>query len=159
MPPKKARAGAGAPPVPEHFTASELITRSSERYTPLRRVAIEINEELFQVRAGRTWRKSTLKPEEKYYLWCAQGGCCGNDGCKVSLDERSMTIEHLAPRSKCEEGIFDIRNMMVLCLRCNAKRGAKPARDVVGHDARLLSIAKTEYIQQGGFRDNRRRKK
>lgn len=151
MPPKKAAAGAGAPSVPDHFTASQLITRSSERYTPLRRAAVAINEERYAAREGKAWRKSALKPEERYYLWCCAGGCCMNTLCQAPLDEKTMTIEHVTPRVKSAAGTYDIHNMMVLCGTCNSKKGARRADAVAGYKGVPGSEVQDAYLRGGGY--------
>ena len=118
------------PVAPEHYTRADLLNHNSTDYAKLRHRAEAINAEKLDAREGMDWRKSALTDTEKYYLWNSQYGLCGNGVCtngqhgaRAQLDERSMTIDHLAPKHFYEAGTWDIRNFTILCNRCNASKG------------------------------------
>jgi 5-methylcytosine-specific restriction endonuclease McrA len=93
------------------------------------------------------WRKSALTDTEKFYLWNGQGGCCANATCRKALDNRTMTIDHLAPKKHFESGTWDIRNFTILCTNCNSKKGINYLSGIVRP---TLAADKTYSYATGG---------
>jgi 5-methylcytosine-specific restriction endonuclease McrA len=112
-----------------HVGAAHLISHSSSEYDRLRHRAVANNVARMDVRPAdpHAWRKSALTEEEKYYLWQSQRGCCANASCRTTLDLRTMTIEHIVPKSEAAGLTWDIRNMTVLCHSCNSRKGDRAA--------------------------------
>ena len=112
-----------------HVGASHLISHSSSEYDRLRHRAVANNVARMEARPAdpHAWSKSTLTEEEKYYLWQSQYGKCASTSCRESLDLRTMTIEHVVPKSEAPGLTWDIRNMTILCLSCNARKGDRAA--------------------------------
>lgn len=112
-----------------HVTSKHLISHSSDEYDRLRHRAVANNITRMDVRPAdsHAWRKSALTEEEKYYLWQSQYGCCANSSCRTNLDLRTMTIEHIVPKSEAAGLTWDIRNMTILCHGCNSRKGDRAA--------------------------------
>jgi 5-methylcytosine-specific restriction endonuclease McrA len=104
----------------------------SDAYQRLKHRAIAINAEELAERPAEAakWRKSRLTDIERFYLWNSTGGLCGRKGCDVPLDETRMTIEHVVPKSQMPSATWDLRNLTVLCGRCNSKKGVKPCNEI-----------------------------
>ena len=131
------------PAVPTHFTSGAVISHGTDEYDRLKHRALAINAAKIDDRGAdpSKWRKSALTDQEKYYLWNSQGGRCANTSCCKALDEKSMTIEHIAPKSKMPAGTWDIRNMTVLCGSCNSRKGDRPMPTGMGYCASLAPVA------------------
>lgn len=113
-----------------HVGTSHLISHSSDEYARLRHRAVANNVARMDARPAdpHAWRKSSLTEEEKYYLWQSQHGRCANiTSCRTPLDLRTMTIEHIVPKSEAPGLTWDIRNMTVLCHSCNSRKGDRAA--------------------------------
>lgn len=108
------------------------IDKHSDKYHELRHNALAINAEKLDKRPANphAWSKQALTKEEKYYLWNSQGGLCARSECGKSLNERTMTIEHIVPKSVANDMTWDIRNMTILCSLCNSKKNNKRVRDI-----------------------------
>jgi CRISPR/Cas system Type II protein with McrA/HNH and RuvC-like nuclease domain len=115
------------PDIPKKYNLP--IDKDSDDYKRLKHRAIAINNEKLHHRPAdyHAWSKQKLTNEEKYYLWNSQGGKCARTECRAPLNESSMTIEHIVPKSCAPELTWDIRNMTILCIDCNRKKGAKKA--------------------------------
>ena len=118
---------ATTPVPPAHFAPTDLLDKDSDAYKRLKHRALAVNAAELAARPAdpAKWRKSRLEPVEKYYLWNAQRGKCGRDECTKVLDDKTMTIEHVVPKSVMPSATWDIRNFTVLCSLCNAKKGAR----------------------------------
>lgn len=116
---------AGHTPVPPSHYTSRALVHNMDDYERLKHRAIAINADKMHQRVAHpdAWRKSALTDHEKYYLWNSQNGRCANTYCTTPLDERSMTIEHIIPKSGMHAGTWDIRNMTILCRSCNSTKG------------------------------------
>ena len=130
--PKKAatpKVAAKTPAVPSKYGSP--IDKDSDEYKRLKHRAVAINQERLPERPAdpHAWAKHKLTDQEKYYLWNSQGGRCARSECRAPLDQRSMTIEHVVPKSQAPGLTWDIRNMTVLCMDCNRKKGARKAVD------------------------------
>lgn len=120
--PRRPKTTAETPAVPQAFTPSQIISPSTDEYALLKHRAIANNAHTQEKHEGKAWAKQKLTEEERFYLWNAQGGNCGNSGCREHLDQKTMTIEHIVPKSKYPEGMWDIRNFTILCRSCNSKK-------------------------------------
>jgi 5-methylcytosine-specific restriction endonuclease McrA len=134
------------PVVPTHFTPGAVVPHGTGAYERLRHRAEANNAERLDARDGKAWRKSALTDQEKYYLWSSQGGKCANTSCGIRLDEKTMTIEHVIPKSKMPEGTWDIRNMTVLCHTCNARKNAGTMPTGMGYMPSIVPAAAMRAI-------------
>ena len=125
--PRRPKTEAATPAVPAVFSPGQLLSPSGTDYKLLKHRAIANNVFTQEKHAGKAWSKQKLTEEERYYIWNAQGGNCANTTCRLPLDQKTMTIEHIVPKSKYEEGKWDIRNFTILCASCNSKKGAQHA--------------------------------
>lgn len=135
------------PVAPDHFKRADLLKHDSTDYAKLRHRAEAINAAKLDDREGMTWRKSALTDTEKFYLWNSQGGCCANAGCRKALDNRTMTIDHLAPKKFYETGTWDIRNFTILCNSCNSTKGVNYLPGIIRP---TLAADKTYNYATGG---------
>lgn len=132
-----------------HVGAGHLISHSSEEYERLRHRAIANNVAHMKDRApdASAWRKSALTEQEKYYLWQSQYGKCANSGCRTDLDLKTMTIEHVVPKSESPGLTWDIRNMTILCRSCNSRKGDRAAHFRYGPMTAVAPCA-VEYAER-----------
>jgi 5-methylcytosine-specific restriction endonuclease McrA len=121
--------GGRTPAVPSAY--GRPINKDSDGYKRLKHRAMVINQDRLDERPSdpHAWSKQRLTSEEKYYLWNSQGGKCARSECRTPLDELSMTIEHVVPKSQAPGLTWDIRNMTILCMDCNRKKGDRRAVD------------------------------
>jgi 5-methylcytosine-specific restriction endonuclease McrA len=121
------KVSAKTPVVPTAY--GKPIDKDSDEYKRLKHRAVAINQEKLGDRPAdpHAWAKHRLTDQEKYYLWNSQGGKCARTECRTPLDQRSMTIEHVVPKSQAPALTWDIRNMTILCMDCNRKKGARKA--------------------------------
>ena len=68
------------------------------------------------------WSKQKLSDIEKAYLYQSYKGVCSNTNCQKQLDEKSLTIEHIMPKSRHIEDMWKLDNFSILCGPCNSKK-------------------------------------
>ena len=118
--------------IPTKYTPSCVLDKRTKAYHELKKDAMDTNLAKMGARPQdrHKWSKSQLTEEEKFYLWNSQKGKCARMECRRPLDKRTMTIEHVEPKSKREDLMWDIHNMTILCCNCNSKKRDNMASDL-----------------------------
>ena len=109
---------------------NQIYNKNSKEYKELRKLAILTNNEKNEHRnklwnTASSWSKQKLSDVEKAYLYQSYKGFCSNVNCKKVLDEKTLTIEHIMPKSRHLEEMWQLDNFSILCGPCNSKKNNK----------------------------------
>ena len=115
--------------IPTQYNPSCVLDKRTKAYHELKQDALNVNASKMDTRPDK-WSKGQLSDAEKFYLWNSQKGKCARVECQAPLDQRSMTIEHVEPKSKRPDLMWDIHNLTILCHSCNSKKCDRMAHDL-----------------------------
>lgn len=118
----------------------------------------------FPVQEAADWKKKEYKPLKdrirNYYKGLQNGTCCY---CRLPIHEGSdnVEIEHIIDKNRRLDFIFEARNLVVSCHKCNFTKGRQrvmhhcpPANDypTSSDDFRIIHGHYDDYFEHIGFR-------
>ena len=144
---------------PTTYDSHVIMSKDTVEYANVRREAEKSNaDRQEEVKATpdnwHRWSKQRIPAIERYYLLCSAKGKCTN--CKKELTMKTLTIDHLAPKSRTGiPAMWDLRNLTVLCRNCNSKKGVRMACDVGMNCMMIPSIAHPIVREMNGIVEHR----
>lgn len=67
------------------------------------------------------------------------------DRCMYCLDSRACDVEHILPKSKSLEWVFDWKNLLWICSDCNRRKGSRLPAPNLGDEARVYDPCREQF--------------